>query len=127
MDFSIITGDNGIAEMSWDKPEDISGNIFTSLSIPKGKLFNLPSFGLDLSDIKKVTSNNINLIKTRIQAALSWLIDIGKAKSINIIVEKDQKDITRINYSIEAIQADGIPVTVSYFRTVGGPDADFSI
>lgn len=127
MDYSINQGANGNPEVSWDKPDNITTAIYTSLLIKKGKLFNMPEFGLDLSDIKKVTANNINKIKSRIEKALQWLKETKKAKTINVIVEKDNSDISRINYKIEAIQADGIPVTVSYFRTVGGANDSFTI
>ena len=127
MDFSIVEGSNGNPEVSWEKPTNIATNIYTSLMIKKGSLFNTPSFGLDLSDIKKVTATNIKLIETRLRDALQWLIDIGKAKTINVIVERDSLDRSRINYKVEAVQADGIPVIVSYFRTVGGAADDFSI
>lgn len=127
MEYSIIEGANGNPEVSWDKPDNISTLIYTSTQIPKGKLFNMPDFGLDLSDIKKVTVNNINKIKSRIEAALKWLLETGKAKTIKVIVEKDSSDLSRINYKVEAVQADGIPVTVSYFRTVGGADDSFTI
>ena len=127
MDFSIVEGDNGIVEMTWDKPTDISTNIYLSLNIKKGSIFNNPDFGLDLSDIKKVTDNNIDLIKERLEKALQWLIGVGKAKSVIVIVEKDLKDIYRINYKIEAIQADGIPIVISNFKRVGGPADGFSI
>lgn len=127
MDYSIITGDNGVPEMSWDKPENISTLLFNSVSVKKGTLISKPDFGLDLSDIKKVTTININKIKSRIETACKWLIEVGKAKSLNIIVERNPKDLTRINYKIEAIQADGIPVTVSYFQTVGGASDNFTI
>lgn len=127
MDYSITQGSEGTPELSWSKPTDITTNIYTSLNITKGSLFNMPDFGLDLSDIRKVTANNINLIRTRLETALAWLLDVGKAKSITVIVEKDNRDIHRINYKVEALQADGIPVTVTNFRTVGGADDDFAI
>ncbi|MCK5450250.1 MAG: hypothetical protein KAI70_00640 [Candidatus Omnitrophica bacterium] len=127
MDFSVTTSENGVPVMSWDKPGNISTNVFLSLSINKGKLFSAPSFGLDFSGIKKVASTNINLIKARTEKALQWLVDIGKAKSIFVIVEGDSKDKTRVNFKVEVIQADGIPVTIDYFRTVGGPSDDFTI
>ena len=120
MEFSVITGSNGVAEMSWDAPEDISTIIWTSLNVKKGSLFNVPEFGVDLSDIKKVTSSKVDLIKTRFEAALQWILDIGKAKSITVIVERNKQDKSRIDYKVEAVQADGIPVTVESFRTVGG-------
>lgn len=119
MDYSIIQGADGNPEFSWDKPTDITTNIYTSLIVRKGALFNMPNFGLDLSDISKVTDNSINKIHSRLHVALQWLIDVGKAKSIDITVERDTTVNNRINYKVEAVQADGIPVTVDSFQTVG--------
>jgi len=127
MDFAITVDNNGNADILWTKPEDITTNIYLSLNITKGLLFNKPSFGLNLNDIKKITDKNIEKIKQRIENALQWLIDVGKAKSILVTVERDTIVDTRINYKIEAIQADGLPVIVTNFRDVGGPADGFTI
>lgn len=127
MNFAIIQGDNGIPEMSWEKSEDISTSLYLSLGISHGTLFNNIDFGLKLDDIKKVTVNNIELIKSRIENALQWMLDIGKVKTIDIIVERDSKDINRIDIKVEAVQIDGTPINISMFRTVGGPADGFTI
>jgi hypothetical protein len=119
MDFKMISEKNGTAKMSWDKNDNITGNIYFSLNIIPGTIFNNPDFGLLLSDILKVTVNNIALIKQRIKKSLQWILDINKAKSIDIIVERDLGNINRVNIKIEALQADGLFIEYSQFKTVG--------
>ena len=89
-------------------------------------MFSNLNFGLDMKGINKVTDNTVTLFKTRIEKALQWLLDIGKAVSIVVTVEKDLTNINRINYKVDSIQADGIPIVVNNFVTVGGPSAGFS-
>jgi len=119
MDFSIVQEKNGIADISWEKPTTIFNLLWFSINIVRGTIFNNPTFGLDLSDIKKLTDDKIEIITARYQAALKWIIDIGKARSIDVIVEKNTQSIGRIDILVSAIQADGTPVELSTFRSVG--------
>jgi hypothetical protein len=125
MNFDIIVGKDGVAEMAWTRPTSIAGAIWLSLNIDAGKLFNAPSFGLDLQDVRKISSTTIPIVKQRIEQALKWLLDTNKAKSITVLVERDSVDSCRINWRVDAVQADGIPLTVTSFRTVGGPSNSF--
>ena len=127
MNFKIIQGGNGEPEMSWETSEDISTNIYWSLWIRKGDLYNAPRFGLDTKGMDKITTNTIGLFQKRIEKALKWLLDIGKAISIDVLVERDLTNINRVNYRVDAVQADGIPIVVSNFVSVGGPSSDFAI
>jgi len=127
MDFKIISERNGTAKMSWDKSDDITGNLYFSLNIVPGTLFNNPTFGLLLSDIKKVTVAKLTLIKQRVVNAVQWIIDVGKATYIDVLVERDLANINRVNIKIEALQANGTNLSYSQFRTVGGPAQGFSI
>jgi len=127
MNFGIEISSTGEGVMTWAKPTNISTNLWWSLNISQGKMFNNVSFGLKLDDIKKVTDNNINLIKQRAEAALAWLLNTGKASSIEVIVERDLQDVNRINFMVTAVQADGFPVTVTSFRTIGGPSSGFTV
>lgn len=113
--------------MSWDKNDDITGNIYFSLNIIPGTIFNNPSFGLLLSDINKVTVNNITLIKQRVTNALRWILDVGKATSIDVIIERDLSNINRVNIKVEAKQTQGTILLYSQFKDVGGPSSGFSI
>jgi len=127
MDFALQQGANGTTEMSWDKSTDIFNLLWFSVNLPKGSMFNLPDFGLNLSDIKKLTDDKIELIKGRLEKSTQWIIDIGKAKSITVIVEKNTQSIGRVDIFLSAIEADGTPVDVNTFRTVGGPEDGFTI
>ena len=126
MDFKIITDfEAGTAMMSWDKEDSIRGNIYFSLNIIPGTIFNNPTFGLKLSDIKKITTNSIELIHQRIIKALQWMIDVGKATSVSVLVERDTIDKNRVNIKVDMKQSDGTAITYSQFKTVGGPSDTF--
>ena len=119
MNFGIEQGVDGVWRMTWERPTDISGLVWLSLNIEQGAFFNSPNFGFKLSDIKKITASNIQLIKTRAELALQWLLDTGKAKAIDVIVERDTQDYNRINWRAEIEQADGLTLTSSGFKTIG--------
>ena len=125
MNNKIESGPDGMAVMSWDLSEDISTSIWWSINTPYSTQFNNPDFGLDMSGITNTTEKKRVLFKNRIEKAVKWLLDIGKAKKITVIVEKDLKNIYKFNYKIDAIQADGIPISVIGFQTVGGPSSGF--
>lgn len=127
MNFGIIVSNDGKGEMSWQPPTDISTNVWWSISLQKGRLFNNVGFGLDLSDIKKITGSSITMIRQRIEAALKWLLTTGRAKSIEVLVERDDKDYNRLNWKVTIFQADGIPVIVESYRTIGGASSGFTI
>ena len=120
MDFAIIQGKNGVSEMSWEKSTDIGNLLYFSINIQKRTLFNDPDFGLDLSDLKKVTDSTVDIIKNRIEKAVKWIVDIKRAVYIDVIIEKNLQTIGRIDISVTALQADGTPVELNTFRSVGG-------
>lgn len=119
MNFSITQAEEGLSRWSWDKPDDIRAAVYYSLNIHKGELITAPNFGLDLSDIKKVTDNNIDTIKQRIQQALDWLLIVEKARAIKITVQKNNLNRWRVDTRIEIIQSDSVPITIDNFITVG--------
>ena len=119
MNFNIVQGSEGIAELDWAKPTDIFTNVFISMNVQKGSLFTDPNFGLDLSDIKKVTDSKVLLIEKRIIAALSWLLEVGKARALKVVVQKNQLVYNRVDIKIEIIQADNVPFTIDSFIIVG--------
>lgn len=127
MDFQIVQGNNGVADIDWVKSDGITNAVYLSIMIQKGTLFNKPNFGLDLSDIKKLTDDKIPLIQGRCEQALKWMVDIGKARSFEVSVLKNTKAIGRVDISARVIKADGTPVDVDTFRTVGGPPDGFTI
>lgn len=118
MDFAINTQD-GAATMTWAKNTDIRTDMFTSLTINKGSFVLNPSFGSDLYKIKKITESSLNLAKQYCQEALKWLIQVGRAKTIDVIVERDTSDYTRMNIKVTATQPNGLIVSWGIYRTVG--------
>lgn len=127
MNFGIEVNNDGSASMTWDKSENIVNNVWLSLNTEQGSQFNNKSFGLKLSDIKKISANNIDLIYKRVAQALEWIKTLGRAKSIIVKVEKNLFNVNRIDYQVEIVQSDGIPITVNNFITVGGPSSGFTV
>jgi len=119
MNFKIVQGSDGIAEFDWGQPTDIFPSVFNSLNVKKGSLFTAPNFGLDLSDIRKVTDSKVLLIKKRISTALAWLIEVGKARAVKVAVERNNLTYNRVDVSIEVIQSDSFPITIDTFIIVG--------
>jgi phage gp46-like protein len=112
MDFT-ITPTSGLGSLTLEKATDIRSDIYNSLNIKKGSFFQNRNFGNDMFRIKKVTAQNLNLAKQYIQEALAWLLQVGRAKTIDVIVEADSADINRINVKVTATQPDGLIVTYS--------------
>lgn len=119
MDYALTNTVYGGAVMTWDKAPDIRTNIWISLNMKKGSLFVDPDFGLDLSDIKKITDANLLLAKQRIEDALAWMITVGKATSIAVTVERDTQDFNRMDIKVEARQPDGLLIVFQQYRPVG--------
>lgn len=119
MNFAIINGAQGTGLMTWEKPQDIRGNVWLSMNIKKGSLFTDKNFGLDLTDIDKITENNIEKIQKRIEQALNWLLVTEKARAISVEIDRDNLNISRLNIRIEVIQSDSVPIVITNFIEVG--------
>lgn len=124
MDFGINTV-NGHLEMTWDKPDDISTNILLIVNTEKGSMFNNKNFGVKKSDITNVNDETINKLQNRYEIALQLLTALGKAKSVEVIVQRNKNNVYRIDTHIKVFQANGIPVIVNDFVTVGGPSGEY--
>lgn len=119
MNFAIVEGAEGTSILSWNKPSDISGAVYLSYNIKRGELFTDPDFGLDLSDIRKITDQNIEIIKQRILEATNWMLVTEKARAISVEVERDNLTFNRVNIATEIIQSDSVPIILNNFVTVG--------
>jgi len=127
MDFALDPATPG-ATMTWTKNTDIRTDMFTSLTINKGSFALNPTFGSDLYKIKKITESSLNLAKQYCQEALKWLIQVGRAKTIDVIVERDTDDFTRMNIKVTATQPNGLIVSWAMYRTVGmDSNSDYSV
>lgn len=118
MDYAIVMN-NGQPEQTFEKAGDIFNNIFLSLAIKKGSWWQDPDFGLRDRGRMKNTEANARLIRQDHKEALQWIIDTGRATSIEVYVERDRsQDLNRLKILVEATQADGRKVTFETFKEV---------
>lgn len=120
MDFKIdINNQTGIGEMTFDKADTIMNNICLSLMVEKGKFFQNPEFGsrLHLLQRAKNTDQTAALAGEYCKEALQWLIDIGRASTVEVYAERDN-ELKRINLLAEVTQADGNQVSFGTFVEV---------
>jgi phage gp46-like protein len=122
MDFKIdIEQGTGLGQMTFEKVEDITNNIYLSLMIRKGSFFQNPEFGsrLHLLYRAKNTEKTAALAAEYCKEALRWLIDIGRASSIDVSTERDRsEDLHRLKILVEVTLVDGRQVTFETFMEV---------
>lgn len=114
MDFTLNLVE-GLPQMDFPAQDSMWNNIYLSLTIQKGSFFAAPEFGSDLHLLKKNTARTEKLLQGYVKVALKWLLDTGRAKSIDIITQRLQ---TRINYEVTIIKANGVPVSFQNFVEV---------
>ncbi|MDP2166777.1 MAG: phage GP46 family protein [Thermodesulfovibrionales bacterium] len=114
MDFRIDMKD-GLPEMTFEKAGNIGNNIFLSLGIQKGSFFQNPEFGSRLHELKKNTARSAALAKDYTLEALKWLKDTGRAKEIEVSVERKTD---RLEMLVEVTQADGVKISYETFVEV---------
>ena len=118
MDFAIVMN-SGQAEQTFDKAGDIFNNIYLSLAIKKGSWWLDSDFGLRDRGRMKNTEANARLVRQDCKEALQWIIDNGRATSIEVTTERDRsQDLNRLQILVEATQADGKRVTFETFKEV---------
>lgn len=118
MDFAIVMN-NGQAEQTFDKAGDIFNNIFLSLTIKQGSWWFDPAFGMRDRGRMKNTEANARLVREDCKQALQWILDSGRAKTIEVHTERDRsQDLNRLKILVEATQADGKTVTFETFKEV---------
>ncbi len=101
---------DGKPEMTFNPDATIATDLLFSALVRQNSFFLDPGFGLDLA--KK---NNPALIADSYKAAAKWLIDTGKAKSVDVTAEPDDDDKGRVNVLEKARQANDEPATFETF------------
>jgi len=98
--------------------DDVTNNIYLSLSIRKGAWAFKPSFGsrLHLLQRAKATAHTAADAKEYCNEALKWLLDAGRADSIDVVTEMD-KGNGRLNCVITVVQ-NGKKITYEHFVQV---------
>lgn len=118
MDFAITLQDDQ-AQMTFNEAGDIFNNIYLSLTVVKGSFFHNPAFGLRQRSRMKNTVATAALVCHDYKEALQWLIDTGRARSVDVSSERDRRqDLNRLKLLVEVVQADGRTVTFTIFREV---------
>ncbi len=118
MDFRIETY-AGQGAMTFSAVPDIRNNIFLSLKVRRGSFFANPSFGLRSVRPAKNTAATAGLLKEYCLEALQWLLDTGKAASVDVQVERDPDAWPdRMKVLVRADQADGSTIMFETFQEV---------
>lgn len=119
MDFQLAyDSQTGAIDQTFDQAGDILNNIIITLSIKKGSWWHDPNFGVTDRPRLKNTPASARLIKQDMEQALQWIIDAGRAKSIEVATWRDENDRHRLNVLITAVQSDGRIVTYTTFKEV---------
>lgn len=101
MDYAIvIERETGHAQMTYDKAETIMNNIYLSLMVRRGSFFANPAFGsrLHLLQRAKDTTQTAQRAVGYAKEALQWMIDTGKARSVEVYIQRQKDTITRRLY-----------------------------
>lgn len=117
MDYS-ITSSNGQLVMDWDKSQSCLSNIIVAMSINKGAFFQNQQIGNELFRIRKLTNDTVNIAKQYIEDACRPILQAGRASEIDVTVERDLQDTSRLNYKIRARQPDGLIITYTDYKQV---------
>ncbi len=107
---------DGLPEMSLEQDATIGTDLLLSALVPQGAFFLDPTFGLRELP-KKITDQNRGLVKDYFAESAKWLLDAGKAKSIDVLVEPDEEK-NRLNVKQAAEQANDTEVSFETFVPV---------
>lgn len=118
MDFKIISDDGLMGQMSFDKDDDLRSSIYASINTKVGDFFQKPEFGSRLHLIRNTTTKSLNLAQQYVEESLQWLVDIGRADYLNVMVEKDFTDPNRMNIRVEMRAVDGTEIEFETYRRV---------
>lgn len=108
MDFAIEITDPAAPGMAFTVATGLFNNIFLSLTIKQGSWWLDPTFGLRDRGRMKNTEQNARLVREDCKQALQWLLDTGRAASIDVYAERDRsQDLHRLKVLVVATEPDG--------------------
>jgi len=114
-----ITTSAGRLYLSMAGGDDLLTNVIVSVEIAQGSFFVDPSFGLKRRERLKNTDGSARLVEGDIRAALQWLIDAGRAASVEVVMEIDrQEDRNRLKARISVQDQHGRVVSYDKFVEV---------
>lgn len=115
MDFAIAY-DAFSADMTFNPADSLANNVWLSLNVRRGSFFAAPQFGSRLHLLQKNTAKTAELAVAYAQEALKWLLDTGRATSIDVSAQRDPVDFPNallLNGTV--VQADGRVFTFKQF------------
>lgn len=119
MDFGIEALD-GNPVMVMDRANGLFNNLVLSLTLPKGSWWFNPEFGHRFDELKKLTPQSERLAEEFAREALRWLIDTGRALSVEVSAERDrQQNPNRLLLRVRVTAARGELVEWQTFVEVG--------
>lgn len=103
MDFAItIENQTGLGQMTFEKAKTIMNNIYLSMMVKRGSFFYDPTFGKRRREREKNTPRTMRLNIDDCKESLQWMIDTGKAKTIEVYAQRDlPQDLHRLKMLIE--------------------------
>lgn len=119
MDFAIDIS-TGQADMTFNKADGyLANNVFLSLKVRRGTFFARPDFGSRLYLLRKNTQRAEDLAEDYATEALQWILDAGRAKSIDVVARRDREvDLHRMKLLISVVKPDGQQISFEYFAEV---------
>jgi phage gp46-like protein len=123
MDFAItIDNQSGLGQMTFEKATTMMNNIYLSLTVKRGSFFADTTFGsrLHLLQRAKNTPMTMRLAIDYCKESLQWMIDSGKASSVEVYAERDRvQNINRLKLLVEVTPVNSDqPVAFSTFIEV---------
>ena len=116
---------NGLPQgyMTFNKNTDCRTDLYDSLYMKKGSWWFDPTFGLQ--SISKITASNILSFQQNIESALAWMVNAGRASTIDVTVEQDIQNMNQLDVLINITQPNGFIVAYHQYYRVGGPGPNF--
>jgi len=114
----VYNEDTGLFTMTESLTDTVRNNLILSIKIPRGALVTAPDFGSRRSEIDVVDEEAIDRLVQYDRQATQWIVDAGRAKSIEIEAEEDTGTAGRINERITAVLPDDTVVDFTTFFKV---------
>jgi phage gp46-like protein len=128
-DYKLIIDDNGNIDIDYDggakdfvlcttPTHTLINNLILSLYIRPGELLDHPSFGSRRHSIKTVSTQTIKDLADYDRQATQWIVDAGRAKTIDIQTWRDDTNPAVIRELITATLPDDTQVPFETFLRV---------
>jgi phage gp46-like protein len=114
-----ISWSSGRPVASIEAADSLAGSVYLSLHVRRGSWVDRPEFGSRLHEITLITTDAIPLARQYCEDALRWLVDLKRLSSIQVLVEQDAADDTRLNIAVSVTRANQTPAEYKTFYRVG--------